>query len=131
MMLLIGLAITVAFTASLATSLGIGDLDLDFWWELALLVVVMLLGHWLEMKAIDQAQGALDALAALLPDTAERVTDGGGVEPVPLDALHLGDVVLVRSGARVPADGTIVDGAAEIDESMITGESRPVAEVDR
>ena len=83
-MLLIGLAITVAFVASLATSLGIGDLDLDFWWELALLVVVMLLGHWLEMKAIAQAQGALAALAALLPDTAERVTADGTVERCPL-----------------------------------------------
>jgi Cu2+-exporting ATPase len=126
MMLLIGLAITVAFAASLATSLGIGDLDLDFWWELALLVVVMLLGHWLEMKALIQAQGALAALAALLPDTAERVAADGSTAEVPLDALALGDVVLVRSGARVPADGVIVDGAAEVDESMITGESKPV-----
>jgi Cu2+-exporting ATPase len=126
MMLLIGLAITVAFTASLATSLGIGNLDLDFWWELALLVVVMLLGHWLEMKAIGQAQGALAALAALLPDTADRVNADATTETVPLDALTVSDVVLVRSGARVPADGVIVDGAAEIDESMITGESRAV-----
>ena len=90
MMLLIGLAITVAFTASIATSLGIGDLDLDFWWELALLIVIMLLGHWLEMKAIGQAQGALAALAELLPDEAERVTSDGGVETVPLDALAAG-----------------------------------------
>jgi Cu2+-exporting ATPase len=126
MMLLIGLAITVAFTASLATSLGIGNLDLDFWWELALLVVVMLLGHWLEMKAIGQAQGALAALAALLPDTADRVNPDGTTATVPLDALSVGDIVLVRSGARVPADGAIVDGGAEIDESMITGESRSV-----
>ena len=125
MMLLIALAITVAFTASLATSLGVGNLDLDFWWELALLVVIMLLGHWLEMKAIGQAQGALAALAELLPDVAERVT-ADGVETVPLAELQPGDVVLVRSGARVPADGVIVDGEAELDESMITGESRPV-----
>jgi Cu2+-exporting ATPase len=125
MMLLIALAITVAFTASLATSLGVGNLDLDFWWELALLVVIMLLGHWLEMKAIGQAQGALAALAELLPDVAERVTNVG-VESVPLAELQPGDVVLVRPGARVPADGVIVDGEAELDESMITGESRPV-----
>jgi Cu2+-exporting ATPase len=126
MMLLIGLAITVAFVASLGTSLGIGDLDLDFWWELALLVVIMLLGHWLEMKAIGQARGALTALAELLPDEAERVTSAGEIETVPLKALGVGDVVLVRSGARVPADGDIVDGDADIDESMVTGETRPV-----
>jgi Cu2+-exporting ATPase len=127
MMLLIGLAITVAFVASLATSLGIGDLELDFWWELALLIVIMLLGHWLEMKAIGQAQGALAALAELLPDEADRITAGGGIETVPLDVLRVDDVVLVRSGSRVPADGEIVDGQAELDESMVTGESRPVA----
>jgi Cu2+-exporting ATPase len=101
--------------------------DLDFWWELAALVTIMLLGHWQEMKAIGQAQGALAALAELLPDDAERVVDGGEVERVPIAGLRLGDVVLVRSGARVPADGEIVDGRAELDESMITGESRPVA----
>ncbi|CAA9553279.1 MAG: Lead, cadmium, zinc and mercury transporting ATPase; Copper-translocating P-type ATPase [uncultured Thermomicrobiales bacterium] len=123
MMLLISLAITVAFVASAATTLGL--FDLEFWWELALLVVIMLLGHWLEMRALGQAQGALSALAALLPDEAERVT-GNGVETVPLSALRTGDVVLVRPGARVPADGEIVDGEAEFDESMITGESRPV-----
>ncbi|TDC35011.1 heavy metal translocating P-type ATPase [Kribbella albertanoniae] len=124
MMLLISMAITVAYVASLATSLGV--FDLDFWWELAALVTIMLLGHWQEMKAIGQAQGALAALAALLPDDADRVT-GDGVETVSVSDLRVGDVVLVRSGARVPADGEIVDGAAELDESMITGESRPVA----
>ncbi|GIJ75051.1 heavy metal translocating P-type ATPase [Virgisporangium ochraceum] len=123
MMLLISMAITVAYVASLATSLGL--FDLDFWWELAALVTIMLLGHWQEMKAIGQAQGALAALAALLPDDAERVTDDG-VERVAVGELGVGDVVLVRSGGRVPADGRIVDGAAELDESMITGESRPV-----
>jgi Cu2+-exporting ATPase len=124
MMLLISMAITVAYVASLATSVGL--FGLDFWWELAALVTIMLLGHWQEMKAIGQAQGALAALAALLPDDAERVTDDG-VETVPAADLQVGDVVLVRSGARVPADGSIVDGAAELDESMITGESRPVS----
>src|SRR5262249_39310501 len=86
----------------------------------------MLLGHWLEMKAIGQAQGALAALAALLPDEAERVVASGDIEVVGLDALHPGDVVLIRAGARVPADGDIIDGEAELDESMVTGESRPV-----
>jgi Cu2+-exporting ATPase len=126
MMLLIGLAITVAFAASLATSLHIGNLDLDFWWELGLLIVIMLLGHWLEMKAIGQAEGALTALAELLPDEAERVRADGTVETVALATLAVGDIVLVRPGGRVPADGRIVEGEAEIDESMVTGESRPV-----
>ena len=125
MMLLIGMAITVAYAASMATSLD--WFDLDFWWELSLLVTIMLLGHWQEMKALGQAQDALAALAALLPDEADRVGPDGQVETVQVHELRLGDVVLVRSGARVPADGEIVDGAAELDESMITGESKPVA----
>lgn len=124
MMLLIGMAITVAYTASLATSLGV--FDLDFWWELAALVTIMLFGHWQEMKAIGQAQGALAALAELLPDDAERVTPDGQVQRVPVHDLRLGDTVLIRPGARVPADGHVIDGGAELDESMITGESRPV-----
>ena len=126
MMLLISLAITVAFAASWVTTLGIGGFDLDFWWELALLVTIMLLGHWMEMRALGAASSALDALAELLPSEAERVTDAGTVI-VPIAELAVDDVVLVRAGARVPADGTIVDGAAEFDESMITGESQPVA----
>ena len=126
MMLLISMAITVAFVASWATTLGIGGFHLDFWWELALLIVIMLLGHWLEMRALGAASGALDALAALLPDTAELVT-GDRIEIVPAAELANGDVVLVRSGGRVPADGTVVEGQAEVDESMITGESRTVA----
>ncbi|MGC5016968.1 heavy metal translocating P-type ATPase [Micromonospora sp. DT47] len=131
MMLLIAMAITVAYVASLATALG--AFDLDFWWELAALVTIMLLGHWQEMKAIGQAQGALSALAALLPDDAERVTAGGEVERVSVTDLRVDDVVLVRPGARVPADGRIIEGGAELDESMVTGESRPVsrAEGDR
>ncbi|MFV2084292.1 heavy metal translocating P-type ATPase [Micromonospora sp. LOL_021] len=124
MMLLISMAITVAYLASLATSFG--AFDLDFWWELAALVTIMLLGHWQEMKAIGQAQGALSALAALLPDEAERVADDGQVQQITVADLRAGDLVLVRSGARVPADGRITDGEAELDESMITGESRPV-----
>jgi Cu2+-exporting ATPase len=123
MMTLVSLAITVAFGASLATELG--TLDLDFWWELAALIVVMLLGHWLEMRAVGQARGALQALAELLPDEAERI-DNGTTETVAVSELRIGDVVLVRPGARVPADGEIVSGAADLDESMITGESRPV-----
>jgi P-type Cu2+ transporter len=123
MMLLISMAITVAFVASAATTLGL--FALDFWWELALLVTIMLLGHWMEMRAVGQASGALEALAALLPDEAERVTDGT-TEKVSLEDLGEGDVVLVRSGGRVPADGEIVEGEAELDESMITGESKPV-----
>jgi Cu2+-exporting ATPase len=124
MMLLISMAITVAYVASMATSLD--WLDLEFWWELAALVTIMLLGHWQEMKAIGQARGALAALAELLPDEAE-VVDGNEVRQVAVGELRVGDVVLVRSGGRVPADGVIVDGEAELDESMITGESRPVA----
>ncbi len=125
MMLLIAMAIAVAYAASMATSLD--WFELDFWWELALLVTIMLLGHWQEMKALGQAQDALAALAALLPDEAERVGERGEIEVVSLDELKRGDVVLVRSGGRVPADGKIVEGAAELDESMITGESKPVA----
>lgn len=125
MMLLIAMAITVAFVASWVTTLGLGGFELDFWWELALLVTIMLLGHWLEMSALGAASSALDALAALLPDEAEKVIDGT-TRTVAISDLVVDDVVLVRAGARVPADGTILDGAAEFDEAMITGESRPV-----
>ncbi|MHA4854906.1 copper-translocating P-type ATPase [Rhodococcus sp. MSC1_016] len=125
MMLLIGMAISVAFIASWITTLELGGFNLDFWWELALLIVIMLLGHWLEMRALGSASGALEALAALLPDTADKITDDGVTE-VPISELTTGDLVLVRAGARVPADGTVTDGVAEVDESMITGESKPV-----
>ncbi|MGH2822684.1 MAG: heavy metal translocating P-type ATPase, partial [Thermoleophilaceae bacterium] len=117
-------AISVAFATSLATSLGL--FALEFWWELAALIVIMLLGHWLEIRAIGQASGALTALAELLPDEAERLR-AGEVERVPTSALRRADVVLVRPGGRVPADGVVVAGAAALDESMVTGESRPVA----
>jgi Cu2+-exporting ATPase len=125
MMLLIGLAITVAFVSSWGSSLGVLSHQLDFWWELALLIVIMLLGHWIEMRSLAQAMSALDALAALLPEGAERVEGDSLVTVTPSD-LVVGDVVVVRPGGSIPADGRIVDGTAEIDESMVTGESRPV-----
>jgi Cu2+-exporting ATPase len=124
MMLVIGMAITVAFVASVATTLG--WFDLEFWWELAALITIMLLGHWMEMRAIGQARGALAALAELLPDEAERVT-ASGTETVSLGELRVDDVVLVRPGGRIPADGQIVSGEVEVDESMVTGESKPIA----
>ncbi len=123
MMLLISMGLLVAFGASVATEFG--WIDVDLWFELATLVTIMLLGHWLEMRAIGQAQGALAALAELLPDEAERVVDHV-VQTVALHELRVGDVVLVRPGGRVPADGVIAEGDAEVDESMITGESKPV-----
>ncbi|WP_431221497.1 heavy metal translocating P-type ATPase [Leifsonia xyli] len=125
MMLLIALAITVAFLASWGASLGILDHELDFWWELALLIVIMLLGHWIEMRSLAQTTSALDSLAALLPDEAERVEGDGTVQVAPAD-LEVGDVVVVRPGGRIPADGRVVAGSASMDESMITGESRTV-----
>ena len=123
MMTLISLAIIVAFGTSLAATFGL--FEIDVWWELASLITIMVLGHWLEMGAISQARGALNALTALLPDTAERV-NGADTQSVPLSELRVGDIVLVRPGARVPADGTVVEGAADVDESMITGESQTV-----
>ncbi|WP_424421385.1 copper-translocating P-type ATPase [Microbacterium sp.] len=123
MMLLIGLAITVAFLASWGASLGILHHELEFWWELALLIVIMLLGHWLEMRSLAQTTSALDSLAALLPDEAELV-DGTVVSPADLE---IGDIVRVRPGGSIPADGEIVDGRADLDESMLTGESRTVS----
>lgn len=125
MMLLIGLAITVAFFASWGASLGLLHHELEFWWELALLIVIMLLGHWIEMRSLAQTTSALDSLAALLPDEAERV-DGDRIVTVSPSELRVGDVVVVRPGGSVPADGRIVDGGADMDESMVTGESRPV-----
>ncbi|MFF7292743.1 heavy metal translocating P-type ATPase [Microbacterium sp. NPDC008134] len=125
MMLLIALAITVAFLASWGATLGLLLHELEFWWELALLIVIMLLGHWIEMRSLAQTTSALDSLAALLPDEAERL-EGGRTVSVSPDELRPGDLVVVRPGSRVPADGRIVDGSAAMDESMITGESRPV-----
>ncbi|WGT48193.1 heavy metal translocating P-type ATPase [Tessaracoccus lacteus] len=125
MMLLIGLAITVAFLASWGASLRLLDHELNFWWELALLVVIMLLGHWIEMRSLAQTTSALDSLAALLPDEAEKVDGDDVVKVAPAD-LVVGDVVIVRPGSSVPADGKIVDGSASMDESMVTGESKTV-----
>ncbi len=125
MMLLIALAITVAFVASWGASSGLLHHELNFWWELALLVVIMLLGHWIEMRSLAQTTSALDSLAALLPDEAERVEGDDVVKVAPAE-LRVGDVVVVRPGASVPADGKIVDGSASMDESMVTGESKTV-----
>ncbi len=124
MMTLISLAIVVAFVFSWVVQLGLVDAE-PIWWELATLVTIMLLGHWIEMRSISQAQGALHELAKLLPDTATRVT-AGGEERVPVSELRNGDVVLVRPGESVPADGIVRKGSSDLNESMITGESRPV-----
>ncbi len=134
MMTLIALAISVAFLFSLAVTLGLPGMPL--WEELATLVAIMLLGHWIEMRSISQAQGALTELAKLLPDTAERIMLAEGreqVTSVALAALRDGDLILIRPGARVPADGEVVEGRSTVNESTVTGESRPVpkAEGDR
>lgn len=127
MMTLISLAISVAFLFSLAVTLGYpGD---PLWWELATLVTIMLLGHWIEMRSIFQASGALRELARLLPSTAQKIV-GERVEEVPISELSDGDVVLVRPGASVPADGVVRSGKSDVNESMITGESVPVAKVE-
>jgi Cu2+-exporting ATPase len=123
MMTLISLAITVAFVYSVAVTFGWEGEPL--WWELATLVTIMVLGHWIEMRSIGQAQGALKELAKLLPDMAVRVTDQG-TEEVPVSELRDGDVVLVRPGASIPADGEVTEGRSAVNESMLTGESKPV-----
>ena len=124
MMTLISLAISVAFIYSVAAQfLNLGE---GFFWELVTLIDIMLLGHWLEMRSVRQASGALDELAKLMPDTAERTLTGDRTEIVPVAALKPGDIVLVRPGASIPADGVVVDGHSNVDEAMITGESKPV-----
>jgi P-type Cu2+ transporter len=127
MMTLISLAITVAFVFSLAVTLGYPGEAL--WWELASLVTIMLLGHWIEMRSISQASGALRELARLLPSTAQRIV-GETIEDVEISALREGDLVLVRPGDSVPADGIVQSGKSDVNESMITGESVPVAKVE-
>src|SRR5437773_7915245 len=124
MMTLISLAITVAFVFSWIVQLGLISAD-ALWWELATLVTIMLLGHWIEMRSIQRAQGALQELAKLLPDTATRLRDGAE-ERVLVGDLRPGEVVLIRPGESVPVDGTIRAGASSLNEAMITGESRPV-----
>jgi Cu2+-exporting ATPase len=124
MMSLISLAISVAFFFSLAVTLGYEGMDL--WWELATLVTIMLLGHWIEMKSVMQASGALRALAGLLPDKALRITNGA-TEQVPVNMLSDGDVLLIRPGANVPADGLVIAGDSSVDEALVTGESKPIS----
>ena len=123
MMTLISLAITVAFLFSWVVQIGLIEAD-PLWWELATLVTIMLLGHWIEMRSINQAEGALKELAKLLPDTATRITDAGE-EKVAVSALQNGDLVLVRPGESIPADGLVQKGESEVNEALITGESRP------
>lgn len=124
MMTLISLAITVAFGYSLAVTVGLVS-GMDFWWELATLVTIMLLGHWLEMAAIMNAQGALNELAKLIPDEADLV-DGDTTKKIAINLLKVGDIVLVRPGAQIPADGEVVKGDSDVNESMLTGESKAV-----
>jgi P-type Cu2+ transporter len=135
MMTLISVAITTAYVYSMAVFLfppvdemGMAGMmpEMDFFWELATLIAIMLLGHWIELRSVGQAQGALKELARLLPDTAERIRPDGATETVPVNALAAGDRVLVRPGASIPADGTVVEGGSSVTEAMITGESRPV-----
>ena len=124
MMTLISLAISVAFVFSIATLFA--PLGESFFWELVTLIDVMLLGHWLEMRSVRQASGALDELAKLMPDTAERITEDGSTEEVNVGELKNGDKILVRPGAGIPADGEVSEGHSDVNEAMITGESKPV-----
>ncbi|MHB1001496.1 MAG: heavy metal translocating P-type ATPase [Armatimonadota bacterium] len=123
MMTLISMAIVVAFVYSLAVTFGLEGEAL--YWELSTLILIMLLGHWMEMRAIGSARGALQELAKLMPDQAERITNAGA-ETVPVSDLRADDMVLIRPGAKISADGEVVDGESSVNESMITGESRPV-----
>jgi len=125
MMTLISMAITVAFVYSLATV--VFPTQSAFFWELVTLIDIMLLGHWIEMRSVRRASSALDELAKLMPDTAERITDDGDTEEIPVSDLEEGDLVLVRPGASVPADGVVAEGDSDVNESMITGESKPVS----
>ncbi len=124
MMTLISLAISVALVYSIAAQLfGLGE---GFFWELVTLIDIMLLGHWLEMRSVRQASSALNELARLMPDSAERLRPDGTIETVPVSTLEVGESVLVRPGASIPADGEVTEGQSSVNESMVTGESRPV-----
>ena len=124
MMTLISLAISVALVYSVAAQIfGLGE---GFFWELVTLIDIMLLGHWLEMRSVRQASGALNELAKLMPDTAERLAADGSTETVPVSALKMNDMLLVRPGASIPADGHVTEGESSVNESMVTGESKPV-----
>jgi Cu2+-exporting ATPase len=125
MMTLISLAILVAFVYSLASLALPGQTG--FFWELVTLIDIMLLGHWIEMRSVRQASGALNELARLMPDTAERILPDGSTEQIPANKLQAGDLILVRPGASVPADGMVEQGESDVNEAMITGESRPVS----
>ena len=125
MMTLVSLAISTAYFYSLAVTFGLLA-GMPFYWELATLVTIMLLGHWMEMRAIGSAQSALNALAKLLPDLAERLALDGSTSRVPVSELQEGDLVLVRPGIQIPVDGHVEEGSSQVNESMITGESRPV-----
>lgn len=124
MMTLISLAIGVAFIYSLGTIVVLPGMD--FFWELATLIDIMLLGHWIEMRSVRRASSALDELAKLMPDTAERLTENGNTEEVPVSKLEENDLVLVRPGASIPVDGVVEEGDSNVTEAMITGESKPV-----
>lgn len=124
MMTLIALAISAAYAYSVFAALS--GMGMDLFWELATLIGVMLIGHWIEMRAVQSASGALKELAKLLPDTAMIMRDGAAVS-IPLSELKEGDTVLVKPGGKIPADGVIIDGASYVDESVMTGESKPVS----
>lgn len=124
MMLLIGLAISVAYFYSVAIVFGYGH-GHDFFWELATLIVIMLLGHWIEMRSIMGASNALQQLVRLLPSVAHRIS-GNDIEDVPVSAIATGDMILVKPGEQIPVDGELLNGRTTVDESMLTGESMPV-----
>jgi P-type Cu2+ transporter len=123
MMTLIGVAITIAWAYSFAITFGLKGMD--FYWEMATLIVIMLFGHWMEMKSVMGASRSLEMLVKLMPTKAHLISEGG-IKEVALEQLKKGDLVIVKPGEKIPTDGIVIDGESEIDESMLTGESRPV-----